>query len=285
MRALAKSSACQLDLPFEFCIDVDTENDSHFTTAKANEKIIGFMSALKTRLPNAKIDWGIGRAARNENHDDFMRGFKDAETGIEPQEVGVDYMIGFKEKFSEFEFISRRINGVITYAIAQRKGAFFNSKFTAIKAWRYRFCEVPLTEKEFFIEAMHNQRLVYSVDDGKSWWSSKQQALDVKYDYRNPMLNRERFIKIDPEEDALIKPEIPRIYRKDVDGYIECSIDSGESYFSGGIMSYPLIPKISHSWEDIGMNGKHQYHSVKNTAHPEQLKYGSLTELIDSTSR
>lgn len=47
------------------------------------------------------------------------------------------------------------------------------------------------------------------------------------------------------ERDLRIKPDVTRIYRLDIEGNLNTSIDNGKTWFSGGIMSYPPLKKHS----------------------------------------
>jgi len=84
-------------------------------------------------------------------------------------------------------------------------------------------------------------------------------------------------------EDSQIKPDVARLYQSAITGDLSTSIDHGKTWFDGGVMDYPLMPKVEirelhgGGYRAIGKGWDCDYHYVTR-AFPrlDELKKGSF---------
>lgn len=84
-------------------------------------------------------------------------------------------------------------------------------------------------------------------------------------------------------EDSKIKPDVTRLYQSTITGELSTSIDNGKTWFDGGIMSYPLMSKVSirelhgGGYRAVYVGWDYDYHYVTRTfPHLDELKKGSF---------
>lgn len=84
-------------------------------------------------------------------------------------------------------------------------------------------------------------------------------------------------------EDSQIKTDVKRLYQSTITGVLSTSIDDGKTWFDGGIMDYPKIPKVSirelhgGKYRAIGVGWGFDYHYVNRTIPRfDEFKNGSF---------
>ena len=84
-------------------------------------------------------------------------------------------------------------------------------------------------------------------------------------------------------EDSLIKPDVSRLYQSTITGCLSTSIDGGKTWFDGGIMDYPLMPKVEirelcgGGYHAVSVGWDYDYHYVTRTRpRLDELKKGSF---------
>ena len=85
--------------------------------------------------------------------------------------------------------------------------------------------------------------------DLPSWYYSPLDALKYRNVKKHPHLKyfhdlANKTFKRLCDEDALIKPDVERIYQLSIDGKMQTSINNGKTSWDGGLMDYPSMPVV-----------------------------------------